>query len=81
MKHAAASGGNGAPAPPLPSTKFVPKPPQKASGNPPPKESAKEKDSIETATALRVPFGRGPKDKAFRQERQEKPRRDKRGRR
>ncbi len=79
MKQAAASPGNGAP--PLPHAKFVPKPPQKTPGHQPVKESVKEKDSIETAAALRVPFGRGPKDKAFRQERQEKPRRDKRGRR
>jgi TPP-dependent pyruvate/acetoin dehydrogenase alpha subunit len=79
IKQAAASGGNGAPS--LPSTKIVHHAPQKPPAKLPLKESPKEKDSIETAAALRVPFGRGPKDKAFRQERQEKPRRDKRGRR
>ncbi|MGA8144828.1 MAG: thiamine pyrophosphate-dependent enzyme [Candidatus Acidiferrales bacterium] len=83
MKPAAAGRGNGAP--PLPSAKFVPKTPpaQKAFAKPPVKPPVEEKEAIETATALRVPFGRGPKDKAFRQERQEKEksRRDKRGRR
>ena len=62
---------------------IVPKPPQKQFSKPPAKAPVEEKESIETAAALRVPFGRGPKDKAFRQERQEKEktRRDKRGRR
>ena len=77
----AANRGNGAPS--LPAAKFVPKVPQKPFAKPPVKAPAEDKDAIETAAALRVPFGRGPKDKAFRQERQEKEksRRDKRGRR
>ncbi len=77
----AANRGNGAPS--LPAAKFVPKVPQKPFTKPPVKAPAEDKEAIETAAALRVPFGRGPKDKAFRQERQEKEksRRDKRGRR
>ena len=51
----------------------------------PQKPAAEEKDALETAAALRVPFGRGPKDRAFREERaqkeKEKSRRGKRGRR
>jgi hypothetical protein len=76
-----ANRGNGAPS--LPPAKFVPKISQKPFAKPPVKTPVEEKEAIETAAALRVPFGRGPKDKAFRQERQEKEktRRDKRGRR
>jgi TPP-dependent pyruvate/acetoin dehydrogenase alpha subunit len=76
-KPAAAGRGNGAP--PLPASKFVPKAPQKSFVKPPanlpadPAETDREdKEAIATAAALRVPFGRGPKDKAFRAERQEK---------
>jgi TPP-dependent pyruvate/acetoin dehydrogenase alpha subunit len=61
--------------------KPVPKPPEKAHTKPP-VELAHEPD-IATAPALRVPFGRGPKDKAFRQEQQnakDARRHDKRGR-
>jgi pyruvate dehydrogenase E1 component alpha subunit/2-oxoisovalerate dehydrogenase E1 component alpha subunit len=75
------SPGNGAP--PARSEKITPKAPAKVTANPPAKTAAEEKDSLETAAALRVPFGRGPKDRAFREERQqkEKSRRGKRGRR
>ncbi|MGA8308284.1 MAG: hypothetical protein WB723_21595 [Candidatus Acidiferrales bacterium] len=74
--------GNGAP--PARSEKAAPKSPPKASADPPAaKTPAEEKDALETAAALRVPFGRGPKDRAFREERaqKEKTRRGKRGRR
>ena len=74
--------GNGAP--PARSEKTAPKSPPKASADPPAaKTPAEEKDALETAAALRVPFGRGPKDRAFREERaqKEKTRRGKRGRR
>ena len=62
-------------------TKPLPKPSEKAHSKPdaPP---APESD-LATAPALRVPFGRGPKDKAFRQEQQnakDARRHDKRGR-
>ena len=62
--------------------KHAPKPPEKAHGKPP-APFAPEPD-LATAPALRVPFGRGPKDKAFRQEQQnakDARRNDKRGRR
>jgi hypothetical protein len=80
-KEAQPSSGNGAP--PAQSEKIVPKAQGKALPNPPVKAASEEKDSPETAAALRVPFGRGPKDRAFREERQqkEKSRRGKRGRR
>jgi hypothetical protein len=73
--------GNGAP--PAHSEKIACKTLPKAIANPPVKTATEEKDSVETAAALRVPFGRGPKDRAFREERQqkEKSRRGKRGRR
>ena len=81
------SPGNGAP--PARSEKTAPKTPPKTLANPPAaratveKAAAEEKDALETAAALRVPFGRGPKDRAFREERaqKEKSRRGKRGRR
>ncbi|HEY1866132.1 MAG TPA: hypothetical protein VGG55_03600, partial [Candidatus Acidoferrales bacterium] len=81
------SPGNGAP--PARAEKIAPKTPPKALVNPPAakatteKAAAEENDALETAAALRVPFGRGPKDRAFREERaqKEKNRRGKRGRR
>jgi len=76
------SAGNGAPS--VRPEKTAPKSPPKPSANPPAaKTTAEEKDALETAAALRVPFGRGPKDRAFREERaqKEKSRRGKRGRR
>ena len=82
-KQPQATPGNGAP--PARSEKVSPKTPPKALANPPAKATAtaEEKDALETAAALRVPFGRGPKDRAFREERaqKEKTRRGKRGRR
>jgi hypothetical protein len=81
LKQSQPSPGNGTP--PIHSEKIVSKTQSKAIANPPVKTGAEEKDSVETAAALRVPFGRGPKDRAFREERQqkEKSRRGKRGRR
>jgi Dehydrogenase E1 component len=82
-KQPQASPGNGTP--PARTEKTVSKMPPKALANPPAKATAtaEEKDALETAAALRVPFGRGPKDRAFREERaqKEKSRRGKRGRR
>src|ERR1700747_2306424 len=46
--------------------------PRKSSPKPVAKTPAEEKISVEAAAALRVPFGRGPKDRAFREERAEK---------
>ena len=47
--------------------KAAPKVPPKASAKPPrQRQPLKTKNRLETAAALRVPFGRGPKDKAFR---------------
>ena len=57
------------------SAKSIAKPPVKA----PPKPPASEAD-IANAPALRVPFGRGPKDKSFRQPEQPRHHRNKRGR-
>jgi len=79
--------GNGAL--PARAEKIAPPTPPKALANPSAvkaaaeKTAAEEKDALETAAALRVPFGRGPKDRAFREERaqKEKSRRGKRGRR
>ena len=65
-----------------PATKHAAKPAEKVPIKPPP-PPASESD-LATAPALRVPFGRGPKDKAFRQEQQnakDNRRNDKRGRR
>lgn len=91
-KPAAAGRGNGTAA--LPPSKFVPKPAQKSFAKPPaspppttpPPASpppTEDQGSLESAAALRVPFGRGPKDRAFREERaeKEKNRRGKRGKR
>jgi hypothetical protein len=68
--------------PPKHGAKHAPKPPEKAHGKPP-APFAPEPD-LGTAPALRVPFGRGPKDRAFRQEQQnakDARRNDKKGRR
>ena len=68
--------------PPKHGAKPAPKPPEKVHGKPP-APSAPDPD-LATAPALRVPFGRGPKDRAFRQEQQnakDARRNDKRGRR
>jgi pyruvate dehydrogenase E1 component alpha subunit/2-oxoisovalerate dehydrogenase E1 component alpha subunit len=75
------SSGNGAP--PARTGKTPSKTPPKAFANPPAAKAGEEKDTLETAAALRVPFGRGPTDRAFREERaqKEKSRRGKRGRR
>jgi dehydrogenase E1 component len=72
--------GNGTPPAPA---KLAPKASQKTFAKPAAKTPAEEKISVEAAAALRVPFGRGPKDRAFREERaeKEKHRRGKRGRR
>jgi TPP-dependent pyruvate/acetoin dehydrogenase alpha subunit len=62
--------------------KSAPRPPEKV-GTKSPVAPAPEPD-LASAPALRVPFGRGPKDKAFRQEQQnakDARRNDKRGRR
>src|SRR5271154_151454 len=58
-KQSQASPGNGAP--PQRSEKIAPKAPPQAIAQPPVKTAAEEKDSVDTAAALRVPFGRGPK--------------------
>jgi TPP-dependent pyruvate/acetoin dehydrogenase alpha subunit len=64
------------------SHKHSPKAPERVHDKPPPAPEAPEAD-LAAAPALRVPFGRGPKDKAFRQEQQnakDARRNDKRGR-
>ncbi len=64
-KQAAASAGNGAK-----SSKPAGKPLAKAAAKPPAKAPVKTEDA--SAAAPRVPFGRGPKDKSFRQASQDK---------
>jgi TPP-dependent pyruvate/acetoin dehydrogenase alpha subunit len=61
----AATGGNGAK-----SSKPIAKPPLKTAAKPPAKAAVKTE--AETPVASRVPFGRGPKDKAFRRASQDK---------
>jgi hypothetical protein len=61
--------------------KHAPKHPAKPHPKPP--AAIDTQPDLATAPALRVPFGRGPKDKAFRQEQQnakDARRNDKRGR-
>ena len=74
-KHALSSGGHGSPV--AGTAKPVAKPPVKS----PPKPRALDPEAdIANAPALRVPFGRGPKDKSFRQAEQPRHHRNKRGR-
>jgi hypothetical protein len=83
-----ATRGNGNPSAATQPSK-VQKAPPKQFSKPAEKPAEKPEESATAETALRVPFGRGPKDRAFREERQEKERhakakhvhRGKRGRR
>jgi pyruvate dehydrogenase E1 component alpha subunit/2-oxoisovalerate dehydrogenase E1 component alpha subunit len=88
----AATRGNGKPSPAPQSAKVQKVPPPKQFAKPtqkPLEPTEKTEEGAAAETALRVPFGRGPKDRAFREERQEKERqakakhvhRGKRGRR